>query len=170
MSGELSAFDDAVGGVIEKFWGDASAAATAQLGAVWDAAAEQGWFELGAAGALDYAIAASRRLGRAACPLPLLDGYAATELLPDAGVASGQVRVVLTGDALSLVDCGGAATHVLLIPKAGGRAELKTIAHSAPMAGLAVPAWSSITVGATTVSVDIDSTQADRALVLTRLG
>ncbi|SBS79091.1 Acyl-CoA dehydrogenase FadE6 [uncultured Mycobacterium sp.] len=170
MSEELSAFDDAVGGVIEKFWGDATAATTAHLGELWGAAVEQGWFELGAAGALDYAIAASRRLGRAACPLPLLDGYSAIELLPDAGLAGGEVRVVLTGDVRSPVDCGGAATHVLVIPEAGGRAELKAIEHCAPLEGLAVPPWSRITVGATTAAVDIDAGQADRALVLTRLG
>lgn len=170
MSDDLAAFDDAVQGVIEKHWGDATAAATACLDDLWPAAVAQGWFELGDAGALDYAVAATRRLGRAACPLPLLDAYATTELLPDIGVASGEVRVVVTGDVEAPVDSGGAATHLFVIPNTGGRAELKSIEHVDPLPGLAIPAWSRITCGAVSAGVDIDADEAERALVLTRLG
>ncbi len=170
MNDELVAFDETVVGVVEKYWGTATAAARADVAELWSVAAEQGWFELGAAGALDLAVAATRRLGRVACPLPLLDGYAAAELLPSAGVDSGQVRVVISGAPDSLVDSGGAATHVLVVPKAGGGAALKPIVEVTPLPGLAVPAWSRVRLGDSVAEREIDIAQADRALVLTRLG
>lgn len=167
---ELAAFDEAVTGIINKVWGDATAAENGDLGELWIAAAEQGWFELADAEALDLAIAASRRLGRAACPLPLLDGYAAAELFGGVGIASGDIRVVVTSDPGSPVDAGGSATHVLVVPKDGGTARLVAIAHAKPLSGLAIPSWSAVTLGDTLAERDIDRAQADRALVLTRLG
>lgn len=50
------------------------------IGRVWDLAAEYGWFELGEAGDLQTALALAAELGRAACPLPVLDGFAAVRL------------------------------------------------------------------------------------------
>lgn len=170
MNEELAAFDESVAGVIEKYWGGSTSAQSADVADLWSAAVEQGWFELSSAGALDLAVAATRRLGRAACPLPLLDGYAATELLPSAGVDSGAARLVISGAPDSLVDSGGAATHVLVVPKDGGRASLRPIVEAVPLAGLAVPAWSRVTLGDSVAECDIDVAQADRALVLTRLG
>ncbi len=170
MNEELAAFDESVAGVVEKYWGDATAAATADVADLWAAAVEQGWFELSSAEALDLAVAASRRLGRAACPLPLLDGYAATELLPTAGVDRGDVRVVISASADSLVDSGGAASHVLVVPRGGGRASLQPIVEATPLPGLAVPAWSRVTLGDSVAECEVDVVQADRALVLTRLG
>jgi alkylation response protein AidB-like acyl-CoA dehydrogenase len=167
---ELSAFEDSVAGVIEKIWGDATAAESGDVGELWEAAAEQGWFELGDAGALDLAIGAMRRLGRAACPLPVLDGYAATELFDEPRIASGEVRLVLTGDPAGPVDAGGAATHALVIPKEGGTARLYVIAEQTALPGLAVPSWSRVRLGETVAEREIDRKQADRALVLTRLG
>jgi alkylation response protein AidB-like acyl-CoA dehydrogenase len=167
---EIAAFDDSVAGVINKFWGDATAAGTADVTDLWAAAAEQGWFDLGPAGALDLAIAATRRLGRAACPLPLLDGYAATELLDLPGISDGSVRVVIACEPAPIIDAGGAATHVLVIPRDGGSAALKTITSSVTLPGLAIPAWTRVQLGETIASVDIDQAQADRALELARLG
>jgi len=167
---EQAAFEDSVAGVIEKVWGAATAAEKGDLAELWAAAAEQGWFELGGAGALGLAIAATRLLGRAACPLPVLDGYAAGELFDEPGIASGEMRLVLTGDPNGPVDAGGAATHVLLIPKGGGTARIQAIAGQTTLRGLAVPEWSRVTLGATVAEREIDRGQADRALVLTRLG
>jgi alkylation response protein AidB-like acyl-CoA dehydrogenase len=170
VNSELAAFDDSVAGVVNKAWGDGTKAQTGDVGQLWTAAAEQGWFELGAAGALDLAVAATRRLGRAACPLPLLDGYAAAELFDTAEIATGEMRVVLAADPTAPVDAGGAATHVVLIPPEGGRARLSTIADQATLLGLAVPGWSRVRLGETVAERDIDRSQADRALMLTRLG
>ncbi|MGO9151893.1 acyl-CoA dehydrogenase family protein [Mycobacterium sp.] len=167
---DLAAFEDSVAGVIEKFWGDATAAENGDVGELWEAAAEQGWFELGEAGALGLAIAATRRLGRAACPLPVMDGCAAAELFDEPGIASGEVRLVLTGDPTAPVDAGGAATHALVVPAGGGTVRLHTITEQTKLPGLAVPAWSRVTLGATLAEREIDRTQADRALLLTRLG
>jgi alkylation response protein AidB-like acyl-CoA dehydrogenase len=164
---ELAVFDDSVARVIEKVWGEAAAAENGDVGELWAVAAEQGWFELGDAGALDLAVAATRRLGRAACPLPLLDGYAATELFDE---PSGDMRLVLTGDRGAPVDAGGAATHVVVIPKMGGTARLCAIAEQTTLPGLAVPSWSRVSLGAVVAECDIDRNQADRALMLTRLG
>ena len=170
MTDELAAFDESVAGVVEKYWGDATAAASADVADLWSAAVEQGWFELSSAGALDLAVAAARRLGRAACPLPLLDGYAATELLPTAGVDRGDVRVVISASADTLVDSGSAASHVFVVPKGGGRALLQPILEATPLPGLAVPAWSRVTLGDGVAECEVDVVQADRALMLTRLG
>jgi alkylation response protein AidB-like acyl-CoA dehydrogenase len=167
---ELAAFEESVAGVIEKVWGGATAAESGDVGELWEAAAEQGWFELGGAGALGLAIAATRRLGRAACPLPVLDGYAASELFDESGIASGEVRLVLTSDPTGPVDAGGAATHVLVIPAEGGSTRLHAIAAQVAMPGLAIPGWSRVTLGETVAEREIDRGRADRALVLTRLG
>ena len=167
---ELAAFDDSVAGMIEKVWGEATAAENGDVGELWATAAEQGWFELGDGGALNLAVAATRRLGRAACPLPVLDGYAATELFDEPRIASGEVRLVLTVDPTGPVDAGGAATHVLVIPKVGGTARLHAIADQTTLPGLAVPSWSRVTLGEAVAERDIDRDQADRALALTRLG
>lgn len=167
---EFTVFDDAAAGLIAKVWGDPTAAPTADVGELWSAIAEQGWFELGPAGALDLAVAASRQLGRAACPLPLLDGYAAAELL-DVDLAGGSIRpVIACQDADLIVDAGGAANHVLVVPKDGGLAELKPIVGSVALHGLAIPSWSRVTLGNAVACVDVTRTQADRALALTRLG
>jgi alkylation response protein AidB-like acyl-CoA dehydrogenase len=167
---ELTEFDDSVARVMDKHWGDATAAETGDVAALWIAAAEQGWFELGVPGALDLAIAATRRLGRAACPLPVLDGYAAIELLDHPGIAAGEVRLVITGDPGAPIDAGGAATHVLVVPPQGGRARLLAITAQTTLEGLAIPAWSRIDFAETIAERDIDRDQADRALALTRLG
>jgi alkylation response protein AidB-like acyl-CoA dehydrogenase len=170
QTAEVADFEDSVAGVVEKVWGDATAAENGDVAKLWAAAAEQGWFELGEARALDLAVAATRWLGRAACPLPLLDGYAATELFDDPGIARGEIRLVLTGDPTGPVDAGGAATHLLVVPNQGGTARLHAIAGQTTLPGLAVPSWSRVSLGETVAERDISRTQADRALMLTRLG
>lgn len=167
---ESVAFADAVAKLIEMVWGDATAAETGDVAQLWSAGAEQGWFELAAAEAVDLAIAVTRQLGRAACPLPVLDGYAAAELFAEAGIATGEMRLVVTGRPPTLTDAGTAATHALVIPSEGGRARLHVIAEQTPLGGLAVPAWSRPRLGETVAERDIHRGQADRALVLARLG
>ncbi|QLL09793.1 acyl-CoA dehydrogenase family protein [Mycobacterium vicinigordonae] len=167
---ELEAFDDSVTRVIEKLWGDSTASERADIGELWAAAARLGWFDLGGEGSLNLAIAAARRLGRAACPLPILDGYAAAELFDEAGITDGDVRLVVTADPTQPVDAGGAASHVLVIPKQGGLARVRAIAEQVPLPGLAVPTWNRVRLGQTVAECDVDRNAADRALVLVRLG
>ena len=178
MTDETAAFNESVAGLIERVWGDARRAARSKVSDLWTAAAEQGWFELAAAGALELAVLVSRRLGKAACPLPVLDGYAATELLSESAsrdIAAGVLRVVVAvgesgQSSVPFVDAGEAATHVFVIPANGGPAELRSIADSQVLPGLAIPPWTRVTLGEVAETVDIDRQQADRALTLVRLG
>jgi alkylation response protein AidB-like acyl-CoA dehydrogenase len=170
VNDELSAFVDAVSGVLDKVWGEPTAAGCADVGSLWAVAAEQGWFELASAEALDLAIAAARRTGRSACPLPIVDGYVAADLFPDAGIDTGTCRVIVAPKEAEFVDDGGVATHVATIPPAGGTATLTEIAETAPAPGLAIPAWSRITLGDIVAESEIDRAKADRALSITRLG
>jgi hypothetical protein len=171
---EVTAFADAVAGMTKQHWGEATAAATGDLEGLWRSAATQGWFDLGAADALDAALAAARELGRLACPLPLIDGFVAARLLPDAKLDSAETRVlVATGagnDHVEHVEAAAAATHVLLVPPGSGTAELREIAEVVERPGLAVPAWSRVRLGATTATVELDADRADEAVLLVRLG
>lgn len=173
---EITAFDAAVSGLLERSWGDATAAPEADVSGLWTAAVEQGWFELGPAQAIELALSAARQLGRVACPLPVVDAYVATEVLADTAfsgaVTDGSVRPVVVTGATGpyFVDAGGAATHVLLVPTSGGAAELRPIKGSTPLKGLAVPSWIHAEVGEPVITVTINQAQADRALTLTRLG
>jgi len=170
VSAELAAFEESVAGLLESVWGDATAAGSGDVARLWTAAAEQGCFELAAAGALDFAVTAERRLGRVACPLPVLDGYAAAELTGDAAISAGRIRVVITTDPNAFVDAGGAATHVLVVPAAGGSAALRPIAEQQTVERLAIPAWSRVVLGDSIATYEVDRTRADRILVLVRLG
>ncbi|MDQ0382778.1 acyl-CoA dehydrogenase family protein [Amycolatopsis thermophila] len=169
---EVTAFAASVAGVAGEQWGNATAAPSGDLEKLWRTAAAQGWFDLAAADALDAALAAVRQLGRVACPLPVIDGFAAARLLPS--LDFGDVRVLVSigteGDLVEHAEAATAATHVLLVPAEGGTAYLREIAGVEPRPGLAVPAWCQVRLGATTTSVDIDSARADEAVVLMRLG
>ncbi|MBP2367748.1 acyl-CoA dehydrogenase family protein [Pseudonocardia parietis] len=172
---EVAAFAESVARVVGDHWGDATAAASGDLEKLWRTAAAQGWFGLGRAGALDAALAAVRRLGRVACPLPVLDGFVAGRLLPDLpGLDSGDVRVLVAVSGVTEVvdhaEAATAATHVLLVPAEGGTAVLREITGTEARPGLAVPSWSRVRLGATVTTLDIDPARADEIVVLLRLG
>src|SRR5215471_7880057 len=148
---EVSAFGESVAGVAAKSWGRAADAAAADLADLWEAGAALGWFGLGPENALDAALAAVRELGRAACPLPLMDGFVASRLLGGRGafadrIGSGDLRVlmVLQGedDHAAYLDAVPAATHVLALPRQAGRARLRPVTGHREQPGVAVPAWS----------------------------
>lgn len=163
-------------------WPSATTAGAADgdlLGKVWDLAAECGWFELGGAEDLQTTLAFTAELGRAACPLPLLDGFVAVRLAGSeswlaAGVAAGTVRVLVA----PATDCGEvryaeaarAATHVLLLPEGGGVASVRTITGVRPRPGLAAPAWCDVTPGSEVARPVVSAEQATDAIVLLRLG
>lgn len=133
---ELTEFAASVAGVTAKIWGGAAGAAAADLSGLWAAGAAQGWFGLGQDDALDAVLAALRELGRAACPLPLMDAFVAVRLLgaeekTAAQIASGELRVLVAPDEgtgmTRYLDGGAAATHVLTLPAAGGTAALRPV-------------------------------------------
>jgi alkylation response protein AidB-like acyl-CoA dehydrogenase len=178
-SEEIAAFADSVRGTLARNWEAPHVAPTADLGKLWDAAADYGWFELGADGALGAAVAAVRELGRVACPLPILDGFAAIrlfahdDLLADR-IASGEIRVIAaTGDSsvtrVRYADAARQATHLLLVPAAGGTAVLRSLESVTETEGLAAPAWLTASVGAVEATTEITAEEADEAVVLLRL-
>src|SRR5689334_5637227 len=108
---ETAAFGAAVAAAAEEQWGAPADAAAGDLASMWRIGAALGWFELGAADAVAAAIAATRELGRLACPLPVVDGFVAARLLAgdperQQAVADGRIRVLVAttvdGDAPAL--------------------------------------------------------------------
>jgi alkylation response protein AidB-like acyl-CoA dehydrogenase len=183
-AGELQDFTDTVDTVAGAYWPRARAAGQdpdfSVLRALWAAAARQGWMELAEQGALDAVVAALSRLGRIACPLPLMDVYVAVRLLAPqapavADIVAGAIRPVaacVQPDTLSVrfVEAGQTATHILLI-LGDGEVELRPIARAEPTAGLAVPAWSDVTLGEDiTARATVGAAAVAEAVTLLRLG
>lgn len=148
---------------------------------VWNAVAERGWFNSARDDALGTALAIVRAAGRAACPLPVMDAFAAGRLLADRpdlvdDIADGTVRVVMTtarvgpDGSVHRVEAARAATHVLAVPPAGGDMTLHRISAAEPAEGLAIPAWCDVSVGPALAVIEIGPGQADDAVVLLRLG
>jgi alkylation response protein AidB-like acyl-CoA dehydrogenase len=180
---ELNAFAESVDGQLHRAWPSATAAgedAEQRLGELWSVAGAQGWTGLAADGALDAVIAAAGRLGRVACPLPLVDAYVALELL--AGdesvadqIAAGAIRPVVAvaatdQPAVRFVDAASAATHVLLLVD-DARALLRPIAERTPTPGLPLPAWSDVTLADEVTAEMAPGAEAiERAKATLRLG
>ncbi len=177
---ELTDFATSVAGVTARRWGKAADARGADLSGLWGDGAAQGWFGLGGEDALDAALAATRELGRAACPLPLMDAFVALRVLSGhekvtGQIADGELRVLVAAEGeTGYLDGGTAATHVLTIPGGGGTVELRPITGRRELPGLAVPPWTAVELGPVLEPaqerVDLDPAAADRAMVLLRLG
>ena len=194
---ETAAFATSVAGVAARYWARAADAGAGDAGgrrlsALWAAGADQGWFALGEEEALDAALAATRELGRVACPLPVADAFVAARVLGReekvAGqLAAGEIRVLvaLESDAgeVRYLDAGPAATHVLTLPPgtdaavgtdaaAGttGTAALRPITACRPLPGLAVPAWSAVTLGPAEAQAEITAARTAENVTLIRLG
>jgi alkylation response protein AidB-like acyl-CoA dehydrogenase len=194
---ETAAFATSVAGVTARYWARAADAGTGDAGgrrlsALWAAGADQGWFALGEEEALDAALAATRELGRVACPLPVADAFVAARVLRReekvAGqLAAGEIRVLVALESdvgeVRYLDAGPAATHVLTLPvrtdaavgtdaAAGttGTAALRPITACRPLPGLAVPAWSSVTLGPAEAQAEITAARTAENVTLLRLG
>lgn len=146
-------FANSVGRVLDRLWGEATAAPAADVAGLWDVAAEQGWFELGAEGALGFLLAAQRELGRRACPLPVSDAYVAVQLLDGAeadAITRGVIRplVCFTEQAdqteFSSLECAFGATHLLRVDTLNGVVDLLPVWRLAEAPGMAVPAWTRV--------------------------
>ncbi|MYS85508.1 acyl-CoA dehydrogenase family protein [Embleya scabrispora] len=181
---EVAEFTANAAALITRHWGRADAAPTGDLDRLWDVGAVHGWFDLGDTDALVAAIALVRALGRAACPLPVLDAFVAARLFAaNTGLAGaigdGGIRVVtalpgVPGEADVGADClieaGDAATHVLRLPFGGGPVGLYRILAAEPVEGLAVPKWSRARLGAALAYGAISADRVDRMVTLLRLG
>ncbi|MHB1596403.1 MAG: acyl-CoA dehydrogenase family protein [Streptosporangiaceae bacterium] len=177
-------FAESVRGVTARHWGDATAAPSGDLAGLWTTGAAHGWFDLGAADALGEALTVVSELGRAACPLPVMDGYAAARLLElaDDGdrlagrIAAGDLRVLIAvagedADRVDFAEAAEPATHVLTLPAGGGGpARLRPVTGRVPQPGLAVPSWSAVELGPAEATIPVSPGQADAAIVTVRLG
>jgi alkylation response protein AidB-like acyl-CoA dehydrogenase len=173
---ELTAFGASVAGVTARRWGKAADAAGADLAGLWADGADQGWFGLAGEDALGAALTAVRELGRAACPLPVMDGFVAARVLGGeekvAGqIVVGEIRVLVAAEgATGYLDGGTAATHVLTLPGGGGTALLRPVEACKELPGLAVPPWGEVELGPAQAQVQLDAAAADQAAGLLRLG
>jgi alkylation response protein AidB-like acyl-CoA dehydrogenase len=185
---EISVFAASVAGVTARYWACAADAGAAdadgqRLSALWAAGADQGWFALGEEDELDAALAATRELGRVACPLPVADAFVAARVLgweeKIAGqLAVGDIRVLVAlesdADEVRYLDAGPAATHVLTLPPGttgtAGTAVLRPVTACRPLPGLAVPAWSAVTLGAPEVTAELTTESRAKQVTLLRLG
>lgn len=175
---EVAVFAESVRGTLARHWPAPTSAHNGDLAKLWRASAELGWLELGGDGALAAAVAAVRELGRVACPLPVMDAFVATRLFSHDGdlldgIAAGEIRIVAAvddgvGTRIRHLDAAQHATHLLTVPASGGTALLRPLSEADETAGLAVPAWVDVTPGGPTMSVEVDATSADEAVVLLR--
>jgi alkylation response protein AidB-like acyl-CoA dehydrogenase len=155
---ELQDFANAVDGVLSTQWPQARTAGEdtdgTRLRAVWAAAAEYGWTDLASDGAVDAVVTALGRLGRVACPLPLMDVYVAATLVAGddslvSGIADGTVRPVtaavdLDTPTVRFVEAASAATHVILL--LDSEVVVREIADITETPGVAKPSWSDVTL------------------------
>jgi len=182
-SEDLASFQRAIDGALDRHWPQARTAGedteNSKLLALWMHAAEQDWTDLASADLADAVLALLGRLGRRACPLPMMDVYiAATALAAHAGVVedirTARIRpVVARGEPdqqrVRFVEAARAATHVLVLSDSGD-AVLRPIENVHRTTGLARPDWSDVTLGAPVVSNALGTAGADRVRSLLRLG
>ena len=111
---EVQQLRDSARGFLARYWPpDKALERAAQpeaLRELWQRAAAQGWTSLGSdpeAGGLQEVVALLEELGRAACPVPLLDAFLATTALRQADTSAGR-------EVLEALDAGVAAISVAL--------------------------------------------------------
>ncbi|MDP9792976.1 alkylation response protein AidB-like acyl-CoA dehydrogenase [Catenuloplanes nepalensis] len=180
---ELQDFTHAVDGVLSAAWPQARAAGDdpdgTALRRVWAAAAEYGWTDLASDDALDAAVAALGRLGRVACPLPLMDVYVTARLVAGedelaAGLADGSIRPVVAvvevdAPTVRFVEAAGAATHVVLLRDA--EIVVRRIIGVTETPGLARPSWADVSLAPeVTWRATPGATAIEDAKALLRLG
>jgi alkylation response protein AidB-like acyl-CoA dehydrogenase len=177
-SEELALFEESVTATLSRAWARPALAgdddAAQRLAELWQSAAEQHWLEPGRDGLLNATVAAMRALGRAACPLPLADAFAAAQLMGTAGELDGILDATirpLVGTAENrFMDGALAATHVLVLSDDRASVTLHEIAGAEATPGLAVPPWCDVTVGEPASDpVAVTAAQVEDALAAIRL-
>ncbi len=116
---EVQQLRDSARGFLARYWPpDKALERAAQpeaLRELWQRAAAQGWTSLGSdaeAGGLREVLVLLEELGRAACPVPLLDAFVATTALRQAGAPTAH-------EVLEALEAGTAAISVALGPADG---------------------------------------------------
>lgn len=174
---------DEVDELLARQWRFPDRADAAALTRLWGLAAARGWFDVGD---LDSVMTLVRATGAAACPLPVMDGFVAVDLLTNppgnpatrelsAAVSAGDVKILVvaadpTVESVPFAEGGIAASHVLLLPPAGGCAWVRPVEFAVPAPGLAAPPWARLHLSAPEAVFDVAPEPAARALSLLRLG
>lgn len=182
---ELAALRDSVHGVCSKLWPDATSALTGDLDGLWKLAAQQGWTDFGDPAFIVAAIAVQQELGALACPLPIVDAALCSLVLNDrddtatvGAIASGEIRPIVavapegSGDRLVRhVEVASAGTHLLVIDEVADKLSWFELAQGqvSEASGLAVPAWSDVTLPESSVWTAPLTDYRD-LLILRRLG
>ena len=116
---EVQQLRDSARGFLARYWpSDKALERAAQpevLRELWQRAAVQGWTSLGSdpeAGGLQEVVALLEELGRAACPVPLLDAFLTTTTLRQADISAAR-------EVLEALDAGTASISVALGPADG---------------------------------------------------
>lgn len=182
---ELAEFVTSIDGVLAKAWPSAHIAADdadgSALKQVWQLAVQQGWTNLAYYKALDAAITACGRLGRVACPFPLMDIYVSAIVLGKHSylvdqVVDGTIRPVVVvsrkfATKVRFVEAAPAATHVLEFVAETGEARLCEIVGFTTTPGLAKPDWTEVRLkDQAIITLHPGEETFENAKVLLRLG
>ncbi|MFI9245137.1 acyl-CoA dehydrogenase family protein [Streptomyces sp. NPDC053086] len=168
---------DEITELLTRQWHFPDLADEAALTRLWRLAATRGWF---GCDSLTAAVALVRATGAAACPLPVMDGFVAAGLLAKApeivaGITAGDIRILVApadpaAETVQFTEGGTAASHVLVLPPAGGSASVRPVEFAVPQPGLASPPWARLHLGGPEAVVDVGPERAGQALSLLRLG
>jgi alkylation response protein AidB-like acyl-CoA dehydrogenase len=180
---EIAGFAASLDGTLARLWPDARVAGAAgdAMRELWDAAVELGWTDLQRTNALDAALVACGRIGRVACPLPLMDVFASSLLFASLPVvvddiAGGTIRPVVISSGTDtlrarFLEAAGAATHVVIVVPSTNRVIMRAITNVSSTAGLAKPDWSDVDLAnESSAEIDVGADLIDSATALMRLG
>ena len=180
---ELAGFADSVDGTLARVWPDARKAGSGAdaMAELWGSAAAQGWTELQRSNAVDAALVACARLGRVACPLPLMDIFSTCLLLSSSPsmvdeVVAGSIRPVVVSSPRDIssaryIEAALAATHLVIMVPSSNRVVVRAITDVVRTTGLAKPDWSDVRLAELPIAdfVVVPGVVAD-ATALLRLG
>ncbi|HEY4413579.1 MAG TPA: acyl-CoA dehydrogenase family protein, partial [Gaiellaceae bacterium] len=173
---ELSDLRAAARGVLDRHWPIESRLGRAgtELRAVWDQAVALGWTELDASEA-PALLSLLDELGRANCPIPLLDACAAASVLESSAFPGATIVVGRAGAGpyVEYLEAAELATHVLVLPEEGGRVEVYSVGEDAleSTPSIAPQGWARLDRSAGEAQAfDVDPDSVGSALRLFRLG
>jgi len=180
---ELTDLEAAVRGVLDRHWPVEQRLSRDPdgLGELWARAIEHDWLDLAGDEALPLAIRLLGELGRANCGIPLLDALVASSVLAGtdhpAKIAGGEVTIVVaqaSGAGIAEhLEAAQLASHVLVLPRESGAAELYAIAPGAaePTPSIAPNGWWRLTLaGAPVLSIELTADGLQDASRTIRLG
>jgi alkylation response protein AidB-like acyl-CoA dehydrogenase len=153
-------------------WPEVTATADGDMLAFWAAAAAAGWTNLPGLGSLE---SISRALGRAACPFPIGDLWAAGQVLGSEAVADGSLRPAVVPHSavhkgtVKHLEAPTALTHVLVLDAQAREARLYPVLSATKTPGTAIPAWGEVVIGPAAQTTAVGANDVERLLGHLRL-